>query len=90
MAVTNSHPTSRLARCFRKLFDLNIVVEQSFVYYVCQTGDTEQSFVYYVHQTGDTEPFTPRVPLVIPSIQKQNPFLPPTEVHFYTLFILVL
>ena len=76
MAVTNSHPTSRLTRRIRKLFDLNIVLEQA--------------FVHYVRQTGDTEPLAPRVPLVIPSIQKQNSFLPRTEVYFYTLFILVL
>ena len=67
---------SRLTRRIRKLFDLNIVLEQA--------------FVHYARQTGDTQPFAPRVPLVIPSIQKQNSFLPPTEVYFYTLFILVL
>jgi hypothetical protein len=48
------------------------------------------AFVHYVRQTGDTEPFAPRVPLVIPSIQKQDSFLPPTEVYFYTLFFPVL
>ena len=76
MAVTNSHPTSKLTWRIRKLVDLNIVLEQA--------------FVHYVRQTGDAKPSAPRVPLVIPSVQKQNTFLPPTEVYFYTLFILLL
>jgi hypothetical protein len=76
MAVTNSHSTSRLTQRIRKPFDLIIVLEQA--------------FVHHVRETGDTETFAARVPLVIPSMQKQNSFLPPTEVYFYTLFISVL
>jgi hypothetical protein len=76
MAVTNNHPTSKLTQRIRKLFDLNIVLLQA--------------LVHYASQTGDTQPFTPRVQPVIPSVQKQNSFPPPTEVYFYSMFILVL